>query len=68
MRTDPKNSDYIIESGGSRNYDVWKDMDIATQAVKDMKEEEKEDPVKFVEMRAAECRREMELQDAIERI
>jgi hypothetical protein len=29
MRTDPKNSDYIIESGGARMYDEFKDLEIA---------------------------------------
>jgi hypothetical protein len=41
MRTDPKNSDYIIESGGSRNYEEWKDLEIAEQAVRDQREEDK---------------------------
>jgi len=25
MKTDPKNSDYVVEAGASRNYEMWKD-------------------------------------------
>lgn len=25
MKTDPKNSDYIVETGASRNYEPWRD-------------------------------------------
>ncbi len=27
MKTDPKNSDYVVEAGASRNYEPWKDAD-----------------------------------------
>jgi hypothetical protein len=27
MKTDPKNSDYIVEAGASRNYEPWRDKD-----------------------------------------
>ncbi len=25
FKTDPKNSDYIVEAGAKRNYEAWKD-------------------------------------------
>ena len=27
MKTDPKNSDYVVEAGATRNYEPWKDKD-----------------------------------------
>ncbi len=27
MKTDPKNSDYTVEAGASRNYEPWRDKD-----------------------------------------
>ena len=27
MKTDPKNSDYTVEAGASRNYEPWRDAD-----------------------------------------
>lgn len=27
MKTDPQNSDYIVESGASRNYEPWRAED-----------------------------------------
>ena len=29
MKTDPKNSDYIMEHGASRNYEPWREKDKA---------------------------------------
>ena len=27
MKTDPKNSDYVVEAGATRNYEPWRDKD-----------------------------------------
>ena len=32
MRTDPKNSDYTVEAGASRNYEPWRDADAQARA------------------------------------
>lgn len=29
MKTDPKNSDYVLEEGATRNYEPWRDEDVA---------------------------------------
>lgn len=32
MKTDPKNSDYVVEAGATRNYEPWKDKDEQARA------------------------------------
>lgn len=32
MKTDPRNSDYVVEAGASRNYEPWKDKDAQVRA------------------------------------
>ena len=31
MKTDPKNSDYVVESGASRNFEPWREKDALEQ-------------------------------------
>ena len=33
MKTDPKNSDYTVEAGASRNYEPWRDADAQVRAL-----------------------------------
>ena len=32
MKTDPKNSDYTVEAGATRNYEPWRDKDEQARA------------------------------------
>jgi hypothetical protein len=68
MKTDPRNSDYVCESGASRNYDEWRDLDAAEQALAEAKSCENDDPMKFLEARTYESRREMDILDALDEI
>jgi len=67
--TDPKNTDYEMESGATRNYEVHKDR-VKTEenelANKELKE--KEDPMKALENRVLESQREMEELDNLDEI
>ena len=67
--TDPKNADYEMESGGTRNYEIQKDR-VATedQIVADREKEEKEDPMKALENRVLESQSEMADLDNLEEI
>jgi RNase P subunit RPR2 len=58
--TDPKNADYEMESGGTRNYEIQKDK-VATedQINTEREKEEKEDPMKALENRVLESQSEM---------
>lgn len=67
--TDPKNADYEMESGGTRNYEVWHDeSNTNAENEKSVEEEEKLDSMKALENRVAESQREMAEMDALEEI
>ena len=67
--TDPKNADYEMESGGTRNYEIQKDR-VATedQITTEREKEEKEDPMKALENRVLESQSEMADLDNLEEI
>jgi len=67
--TDPKNADYEMESGGTRNYEVWHDENKTNADFeKQNEEDEKLDSMKALENRVAESQREMAELDALEEI
>jgi len=67
--TDPKNTDYEMESGATRNYEVHKDRVKTEEGVLANKElKEKEDPMKALENRVLESQREMEELDNLDEI
>jgi len=67
--TDPKNADYEMESGGTRNYEVWHDEKKTNEQFDlDKEEEEKMDSMKSLENRVLESQREMAELDALEEI
>lgn len=69
FKTDPKNSDYELEVGGTRNYEPWKQSDEMLQAKQDERDaEEKGDSMKALENRTIESKREMDILDALEEI
>ena len=50
FKTDPKNHDYIVETGGTRKYEPIKDAQQAEKLLKKMKVNEKEgDSMKYLE-------------------
>jgi hypothetical protein len=67
--TDPKNADYEMESGGTRNYEVYKDKEKTEESVAlEKEEEEKADPMKALENRVLDSQREMADLDNLEEI
>ncbi|PWY98947.1 DUF572-domain-containing protein [Testicularia cyperi] len=74
FKTDPKNADYIAEHGASRNFEPWRDEDAddkgLTEEEKLMKKLEsvEGDPMKQLEDKALDSRREMEILDALQDI
>jgi hypothetical protein len=67
--TDPKNADYEMESGGTRNYEVHKDRtETEEAAVQEQEEEEKLDPMKALENRVLDSKREMQELASLEAI
>eukprot|EP00525_Craspedostauros_australis_P010172 CAMPEP_0198126578 /NCGR_PEP_ID=MMETSP1442-20131203/45157_1 /TAXON_ID= /ORGANISM="Craspedostauros australis, Strain CCMP3328" /LENGTH=348 /DNA_ID=CAMNT_0043786385 /DNA_START=81 /DNA_END=1130 /DNA_ORIENTATION=- len=67
--TDPQNADYEMESGGTRNYEVYKDKEKkAETSALEKEKEEKLDPMKALENRVLESQREMADLDNLEEI
>lgn len=67
MKTDPKNADYIMEEGASRNYEPWRETDaVKLAAAAAREEEEKGNAMKALENRTLESKREMDLMDALD--
>ncbi|TIB78972.1 DUF572-domain-containing protein [Wallemia mellicola] len=70
FKTDPQNTDYAAEHGATRNYDAWQETepkkDLSKIAAEgDEPEEEEQDPMKQLEQRTLESKREMEIMDAL---
>ncbi|MCO5584953.1 hypothetical protein L7F22_038885 [Adiantum nelumboides] len=82
FKTDPKNTDYTVEHGASRNFEPWRETKEGTEEnteegdplARIMREEgveesdEDEDPMKALEKRQQEAKREMEIMDALQDI
>jgi hypothetical protein len=67
FKTDPKNHDYVAEWGASRNHEQWKDMVMAEEEYKEIKQNEmKEDAMKSLEHRTYDSKREMDILDALD--
>lgn len=61
FKTDPKNSDYTMESGGKRTYEAWKDADMMEAQLKEEKEKEAAlDPMKALEQKSIDVQAEMQ--------
>lgn len=61
FKTDPKNSDYTMESGGKRTYEAWKDADLMESTMKAEREKEAElDQMKALEQKAVDVQSEMQ--------
>ncbi|KAJ2734778.1 Pre-mRNA-splicing factor cwf16 [Coemansia sp. BCRC 34962] len=69
FKTDPENSNYKVEKGALRNFEPWREE----QALKEEKEqtkveEEENNPIKALENRTEQSRREMDIMDALDEI
>lgn len=82
FKTDPRNADYTVEHGVSRNFEPWRearedaeegdDGDPLAHLLKedgiDVDGDDDEDPMKALEKRMEESKREMEIMDALQDI
>lgn len=67
FKTDPKNSDYEMEYGASRNFEVWKDNEAALEEdQKRQAEEEEQDAMRALENRTLDSKHEMDILDALD--
>ncbi|XP_030445837.1 uncharacterized protein LOC115668530 [Syzygium oleosum] len=67
MKTDPQNSDYIVESGATRNFEPWREQDEVLDNEKRKREaEEMGDAMKSLENRTLDSKREMDILAALD--
>jgi hypothetical protein len=68
-KTDLKNSDYTMERGATRNFELWRDTrDANAAAAADKEAAESYDPMKALENRTEESRRQIDALDALEQL
>ncbi|XP_073153007.1 uncharacterized protein [Henckelia pumila] len=66
-KTDPQNSDYVVESGATRNFEPWRAEDEATdEATRKRNAEEIGDAMKSLENRTLDSKREMDILAALD--
>ncbi len=69
FKTDPKNSGYECESGASRNFEMWRDTETATEEAKlEREKEDEQDAMKALENRTLDSKIEMDVLDALDEI
>ncbi|EMD34489.1 hypothetical protein CERSUDRAFT_117336 [Gelatoporia subvermispora B] len=69
FKTDPKNTDYSAEHGASRNFEPWREERAVEEEDRLAKlEEEENNPMKALENRTVDSKREMDILDALQDI
>ncbi|CAI9103252.1 OLC1v1001703C1 [Oldenlandia corymbosa var. corymbosa] len=69
IKTDPKNSDYVVESGAKRNFEPWRADDEEEDKEKRKREaEEMGDSMKSLENRTLESKRQLDMDAALAEI
>ena len=64
IKTDPQNMDYAVEHGARRNFEMYKEVEQQTQAIKDARaESEKDDKMAQLENKTKDSKMEMEILD-----
>lgn len=68
FKTDPKNTDYAAEHGASRNFEPWRDEKAEEEDRLAKLEEEENNPMKVLENKTIDSKREMDILDALQDI
>jgi hypothetical protein len=68
FKTDPKNTDYAAEHGASRNFEPWRDEEAEEVDRLAKLEEEENNPMKVLENKTVDSKREMDILDALQDI
>mmetsp|Transcript_8936 Transcript_8936/g.26838 ORF Transcript_8936/g.26838 Transcript_8936/m.26838 type:complete len:303 (+) Transcript_8936:92-1000(+) len=66
IKTDPKNADYVCETGASRNFEPWRQQEMAEEEVKAALDEETMDAMNALESRTLDAKEEMDILDALD--
>lgn len=69
FKTDPKNADYVCEHGALRNFDSSREEKILGEEMKlERQQQEENNPMKALENRTMESKKEMDILDALDEI
>jgi len=68
FKTDPKNTDYAAEHGASRNFEPWRDEEAEEVDRLAKLEEEENNPMKVLENKTVDSKREIDILDALQDI
>ena len=69
FKTDPKNTDYELESGATRNFELWRENEeVLNEEAKLKESDEKYDSMKSLENRTLDSKVEMDILDALDEI
>lgn len=69
IKTDPKNEDYVVESGAHRNYEPWRDREATVEAEHAQRAAEDDtDAMKKLENRTKDSKMEMDLLDTLDEL
>ncbi|KAJ2901104.1 Pre-mRNA-splicing factor cwf16 [Coemansia aciculifera] len=69
FKTDPENLNYEVEKGALRNFEPWREEKALNEEKQLTKEEEEENnPIKALENRTEQSRREMDIMDSLDEI
>ncbi|CAN0891196.1 Splicing factor YJU2 [Linum grandiflorum] len=69
MKTDPQNSDYVVESGATRNFEPWRKEDEELDGLKRKRDaEEMGDAMKALENRTLDSKREIDILAALDEV
>ncbi|RKO86572.1 CWC16 protein, partial [Blyttiomyces helicus] len=69
FKTDPQNGDYTAELGAMRNFEPWRDETAVDEEKKaERAEAEENNPMKALENRTLDSKREMDILDALDEI
>ncbi|KAJ1568219.1 hypothetical protein HK096_007214 [Nowakowskiella sp. JEL0078] len=69
FKTDPKNTDYVAELGAQRNFEPWRDEEFANEELRNEKKlEEEYNPMRALENRTTDSKREMDILDSLDEI
>lgn len=67
IKTDPQNSDYVVEAGAARNFEPWRDQDEELDKEKRKRDaDEMGDAMKSLENRTLDSKREMDILAALD--
>ncbi|KAJ3375340.1 hypothetical protein GGF31_004458 [Allomyces arbusculus] len=69
FKTDPANIDYVAESGAVRNFEPWRDQEVIDTQSKTLRALDEElNPMRALENKTDDAKREMELMDLLDEV